>query len=80
MSDDDIRRKNFAWNVREKGQTANTTDMNRQLAVLMDIRDELQKLNSLLHCHNFTSLPQVLRRMDRRLAKDRPLKKGRAKR
>lgn len=29
----------------------------RRLAVLMDIRDELQRLNRLLHCVNFTSIP-----------------------
>lgn len=44
-----------------------------QLTVLMDIRDELQRLNELLHCHNFTGLPAVLRRIDRRLAMRRPL-------
>ena len=29
------------------------------LAVLMDIRDELQKLNRLLACENFISMPRV---------------------
>lgn len=32
-----------------------------QVAVLMDIRDELKTLNALLHCHNFTSIPTILR-------------------
>ena len=32
-----------------------------QVAVLLDLRDELQKLNRLLHCHNFTTIPSVLR-------------------
>lgn len=33
--------------------------------VLMDIRDELKRLNSLLHCHNFTSLPSEIRGLRR---------------
>lgn len=32
-----------------------------QLAVLMDIRDELQALNRLLNCYNFTNIPLTLR-------------------
>lgn len=31
-----------------------------QTEVLMDIRDELQKLNSLLHCQNFINIPTKL--------------------
>jgi len=30
------------------------------LACLMDIRDELKRLNSLLHCGNFLSIPRTL--------------------
>lgn len=30
-------------------------------ALLMDIRDELERLNALLHCGNFTSIPATLR-------------------
>ena len=40
-----------------------------QLAVLMDIRFELQSLNALLHCHNFTGIPQVLRSIKRNTTK-----------
>ena len=32
-----------------------------QTAVLMDLRDELKKLNALLGCRNFTDVPQILR-------------------
>jgi len=45
-----------------------------RVEVLMDIRDELQKLNAILGCRNFTSLPQVLQRIDRRLARKINLK------
>lgn len=37
----------------------------------MDIRDELQKLNALLGCHNFTAIPNVLRGIRRNTAKPR---------
>lgn len=42
------------------------------IAVLMDIRDELQKLNALLGCHNFVSIPTVLRSIRRNTSKPRP--------
>lgn len=32
-----------------------------KIAVLMDIRDELQQLNHTLGCYNFQSIPAVLR-------------------
>jgi hypothetical protein len=47
-----------------------------QIAVLMDIRDELQRLNSLLHCHNFQQIPHTLKRIDRRLSTTRKLTRG----
>lgn len=31
-----------------------------EIAVLMDIRDELRSLNALLHCHNFVDVPRKL--------------------
>jgi predicted metalloenzyme YecM len=42
-----------------------------QIAILMDIRDELQRLNSLLHCHNFTGIPATLRGISKKLATPR---------
>lgn len=38
-----------------------------QLVVLMDIRHELQRLNSLLHCHNFQQIPRTLTAIRRKL-------------
>lgn len=52
----DTRKKNINWNV---GKEA--TWEGAQLAVLMDIRDELQRLNGLLGCANFREIPRVLR-------------------
>lgn len=37
------------------------------LAVLMDIREELQNLNRLLGCPNFTRIPATLRTISRNL-------------
>lgn len=31
------------------------------VAILMDIRDELKKLNALLHCSNFVTIPTIMR-------------------
>ena len=35
-----------------------------QIAVLMDIRDELKRLNALLHCENFQAIPNLLRAIE----------------
>jgi len=42
-----------------------------QLAVLCVIRDELKKLNSLLHCSNFVEIPSILRAVKRNTTKKR---------
>lgn len=42
-----------------------------QLSVLMDIRDELQKLNALLHCPNFTGIPHALSAIKKNTTKKR---------
>lgn len=36
------------------------------VAVLMDIRDELKRLNRLLHCSNFTDIPWTLKTIARK--------------
>lgn len=38
------------------------------IAVMMDIRDELQTLNRLLACPNFTGMPETLRQIRRNTA------------
>lgn len=58
-----MRHKDVEWDL--------ATDINangnpeglarRQVAVLMDIRDELQTLNALLGCRNFVEVPSILR-------------------
>lgn len=71
----DRRRKNREWFVTdEQGATYSHLRDGCLLAVAMDIRDELQKLNSLLHCHNFVVIPDILRTIRRNTTK--PKKKA----
>ena len=59
------RHKNVDWELPDKlsdWEQANT-------AVLMDIRAELQMLNKLLGCSNFTGIPDTLHRIARNTAK-----------
>lgn len=46
------------------------------LQVLMDIRGELKRLNGLLNCHNFTSIPHTLSAIKRNTTKRRRRAKG----
>lgn len=61
----DKRRANADWCIyTDKGWQGPWTMhvyMAMQLAVLMDVRDELQRLNILLHCRNATEIPLILR-------------------
>ena len=52
---------NVNWSL-EKGSSVSWDCA--QLAVLMDIRAELQRLNTLLHCGNAVDIPNILRRID----------------
>lgn len=74
MKDDRFKNKDWALPVAESGKIATWDAV--KIAVLMDIRDELQKMNALLHCPNFVGIPQTLKRIDRRLTRTRKLKKG----
>lgn len=55
----DTRRKNVDWLVAEPNGQVQTWER-AGIAVLMDIRDELQSLNRLLACPNFTGIPRTL--------------------
>lgn len=53
-----MRHQNRNWNV----SNDELPEMQAaHLAVLMDIRDELQQLNRVLACHNFVAVPTILR-------------------
>jgi len=58
------RFKDTVWQV-NKGLDGMISFPGAQLTVLMDIRDELKKLNALLHCSNFTAIPHVMREVAR---------------
>ena len=64
----DTRKKNTVYNCEP-----DTWD-SAQLAVLMDIRDELQVLNLLLGCANFLRIPSVLESIRRNTATPRKSK------
>jgi hypothetical protein len=58
----DTRRKDINWklNVSHDG---GVTTLEAQLAVLMDIRDELKRLNNRLYCTEVGEIPRILRRI-----------------
>lgn len=64
------RRANREWETPKEGFQWEHV----QVELLMDIRAELQRLNALLHCHNFTGIPTTLRSIRRAVAKPRPKK------
>lgn len=61
----DTRHKNGNWRLPTSGNGSPETWDAVKIAVLMDIRDELQALNRLLACPNFTAIPTVLRTIRR---------------
>ncbi len=64
----DRRQKNGDWAVLdEKGNWYTGSYDGLQLAVLMDLRDELQRLNGLLNCPRFMSIPTTLKTISRKL-------------
>jgi hypothetical protein len=51
--------RNLHWSIwRDEEGSAEPDQV--QIAVMQDIRDELQKLNELLGCINFRNIPHVL--------------------
>jgi hypothetical protein len=51
---------NVNWSFHENIDGTTTYDA-AQLAVLMDIREQLRALNTLLGCRNFVAVPAILR-------------------
>lgn len=74
----DKRHKNVNWTLPTSDSGAIETWQAVEIAVLMDIRDELQTLNRLLGCSNFTRIPQVLRRISSNTANLPKVKRARA--
>ena len=65
----ETRCRNWNWMVNERTYEA------AQLAVLMDIREELAALNRLLRCPNFMQIPLKIEAIRRNTAKPRRKKK-----
>lgn len=61
----DKRRKDANWNVVTESNNYFHDEHYRMasLSVLMDIRDELKRLNSVIGCFNFLRIPAVLDRI-----------------
>lgn len=74
----DLRQKNIEWNIHPK-PNGNYSYEAAHLAVLMDLRDELQTLNGLLRCPNFIAIPRKLDRIARNTTK-RPRRTPRKRR
>lgn len=71
----DTRLKNVNWAAGDNGQAPTWERV--QVALLMDIRDELQALNRVMQCHNTQRIPRVLDVIA--LNTRRPKKKRRSK-
>lgn len=65
------RHKDVTWSLPDPIGTWEVV----QVAVLYDIRDELQRLNSLLHCQNAIDIPAILRRIEKNTKKPKRRKK-----
>ncbi len=61
----DTRHKNCKWALPTSDEGCVKDWQYVPIAILMDIRDELQKLNTLLACPNFPGIPQTLRDIKR---------------
>ena len=59
------RHQGKEWTIATFPDGNSVTPEDARLAVLMDIREELIKLNRLLNCHNAIDIPNILRRIDR---------------
>ena len=72
----DRRKARMEWHVTDEAGNLYTSMRDGvTVAVLMDIRDELQRLNGLLNCRNFTGIPGTLRAIRRNTTKRKYTKK-----
>lgn len=70
----DLRKKNMIWVIKEN-LNGSTPGMDAQLAVLMDIRDELQALNRIVGYCDFLQIPRTLKRISENTRKPKRRKK-----
>lgn len=62
--------KDWEWTVAPNA-LGNYDYPQAQLSVLMDIRDEMKRMNDILHCSNFIDIPRKLDRIRVNTAKKR---------
>lgn len=67
------RHKDFNWSMPAGDSEGRHLWDSVKISVLMDIRDQLQKLNGLLHCSNFVAIPSRLSAIKRAIVARRPL-------
>lgn len=72
MNDD---ARNSEWNIKPNSVTGQYSWEQAQTALLMDIRQELRKLNNLLNCPNFLGIPYKLDRISKNTHKPKRRKK-----
>ncbi len=63
------RYRNVNWSLSDKFGQIQSSD-HAILAVLMDIRDELQALNGVFRCVNFVRIPRVLDKIEANTRKE----------
>lgn len=63
----DTRKQNVSWKLPERLQTWEQANA----AILMDLRDELQKLNRVFECYRFLRIPEELKQIRRNTTKRR---------
>lgn len=73
----DRRGKDIYWLALDKDFKSEKVE-DASLCVLMDIRDELKKLNRVFECSNFLDIPRKLDRIDRNTKKAKRNKKVKA--
>ncbi len=71
------RHKDVDWTLTDKGTPADGgatsyKDNTILFSLLMDLRDELKRLNSLLYCPNFTGIPNRLRLIEKAIKDKKP--------
>lgn len=70
----DTRKKNINWTIKTN-PNGTTPEQDAHLAVLMDIRDELQALNRVFGCQNFLEVPRILREIRRNTTKKKRVRR-----
>lgn len=71
------RGANENWDIYD--QAGHTQWEKVPIALLMDIREELQRLNGLLHCRNFINIPTTLRKIEKNTYRKPRVRKSESK-